>query len=434
MAKEQVIKVGLLGLGTVGTGVLRILQENKEFIERKLGVGIEVKKVLVRNLGKARKLAVDPELLTDNYLDIINDPEIKICIELIGGVEPTKQYVLEAIEAGKNIITANKDLIAAEGKELFEKAGEKQVDIRFEASVAGGIPIIRPLKVCLAANRIYEIMGIINGTTNYILTKMTQDGSNFQDVLKEAQELGYAEADPTADVGGFDAARKLAILASISFNSRVSLKDVYVEGITKITAADIGYAKELGYLIKLLGIAKETDGQIEARVHPVFIPKTHPLAAVNDAFNAIFIKSDAVGEAMFYGPGAGEMPTASAVMGDVVQVARNVVGGTTGFGICTCYEDKKVKSMGEIEAEYYIRLTVKDQPGVLASIASVFGNQGVSIGSVIQKKHGGEEAEIVLITHRVKEQFIQDALKIVEGLSTVEIVSNVIRVEGGELA
>jgi homoserine dehydrogenase len=431
MANNQVIKVGLMGLGTVGTGVLRILQENKEFVERKLGVGIEVKRILVRNLSKARKLDVNPELLTDNYLDIVNDPEIQICIEVIGGINPTKQYVLEAIQAGKNIITANKDLIATEGKDIFEKAAEKQVDVRFEASVGGGIPIIRPLKVCLAANKIHEIMGIINGTTNYILTKMTTEGSNFSDVLKEAQDLGYAEADPTADVDGHDAARKLAILASIAFNSRVSLKNVYTEGIAKITASDIGYATELGYVIKLLGIAKETNGQIEARVHPVFVPKTHPLGSVHNAFNAIYVKGDAVGEVMFYGPGAGEMPTASAIMGDVIQVARNVLGETTGFGICTCYEEKKVKPMGEIEAEYYIRLTVKDQPGVLASIAGVFGNQGVSIGSMIQKRHGSDMAEIVLITHRVKEQFIQDALKIVQGLSTVEIVSNVIRVEGG---
>ena len=434
MENKQVIKVGLLGLGTVGTGVLRIILENKEFIEKKLGASLEVKKILVRNLTKARKLPVPPSMLTENVGDIIDDPEISICIEVMGGINPAKDYILAAIGAGKNIVTANKDLIASHGSEIFDAAAEKQVDVRFEASVAGGIPIIRPLKVCLAANKIYEVMGIINGTTNFILTKMTAQGSSFADVLKEAQDLGYAEADPTADVEGHDAARKLAILASIAFNSRVVLDNVYLEGITKITASDIQYAKELGYVIKLLGIAKETDGQIEARVHPVFISKTHPLASVNDAFNAIFVKGDAIGEAMFYGPGAGEMPTASAIMGDVVQVARNVVGNNTGFGICTCYEDKPIKPIGQVEAKYYIRVTVKDQPGVLASIASVFGNQGVSIGSVIQKRHGSEYAEIVLVTHEVQEQNIQDALKIIQGLSTVEIISNVIRVEGGEVS
>lgn len=433
MAEKQVIKVGVLGLGTVGTGVVKILQ-NKELIEKKLGAKFEVKKILVRDLNKTRKLPVNDNVLTDNYLDIVNDPEIQICIELMGGIEPAKQYILEALEAGKNVITANKDLIATHGQELFEKAAAKKVDIRFEASVAGGIPIIRPLKVCLAGNKIKEVMGIINGTTNYILTKMTAEGSSFADVLKEAQELGYAEADPTADVEGHDAARKLAILASISFNSRVALKDVYVEGITKITAADIEYAKELGFVIKLLGIAKESDGKVEARVHPVFISAHHPLASVNDAFNAIFVKADAVGETMFYGPGAGEMPTASAVMGDVIQVAKNILRGNTGVNICTCYDEKEVKPIGDVEALYYVRLTVKDQPGVLASIASVFGNQGVSIGSVIQKKHGSELAEIVVVTHQVKERNIQDALKIIQGLSTVEIISNVIRVEGGELA
>ncbi|MGF7185032.1 homoserine dehydrogenase [Desulfitispora alkaliphila] len=428
----KTIKVGIMGMGTVGTGVMKIIEAQREYIYNKIGVNLEIKKVLVRDVTKERNIPVHPEVLTDNYEDITKDPEIKICIEVMGGVDTTKDMLLDAIENGKSIVTANKDLMAISGKEIFEKAYQAGVDVKFEASVAGGIPIIRPLKDCLAANRVSEIMGIINGTTNYILTNMTEKGSNFQDVLREAQDLGYAEADPTADIEGFDAARKIAILASIGFNTRVTLNDVHVEGITKITSQDIAYAKELGFVIKLLGIAKAEPGEVEARVHPVFIPKNHPLAAVNDAFNAIYVKGDAVGETMFYGPGAGEMPTASAIMGDVVEVAQNIKTETAGKRYnCTCFEKRRIKTIGEMEAQYYIRLTVKDQPGVLASIASVFGNQGVSIGSVVQKRRGEEMAEIVLITHGIKEQNVQDALQIIQGLSTVEVVSNVIRVEGG---
>ncbi|MZP28132.1 homoserine dehydrogenase [Heliobacterium undosum] len=428
---KQPIMVGLLGLGTVGGGTLRILQNRVEDIAQRLGRPVQVKKVLVRNLQKPRPVVVDPALLTDNPADILEDPEISIVVELMGGIHPALDYIKSALKAGKNVVTANKDLMAVHGRELFELADAKELDLEFEASVAGGIPIIRPLKVCLTANRIEELKGIINGTTNFILTKMTQEGSDFGEVLKEAQALGYAEADPTADVEGLDAARKLAILASIAFNSRITLNDVYVEGITKVTARDIQYARQMGYTIKLLGIAKEIEGKVEARVHPAMIPDCHPLAAVNDAFNAIFVKGDAVGETMFYGRGAGDMPTGSAVVGDIIDVARNIINGHTGRISCTCYHQKPVRPIGEIVCKYFLRLVVTEKPGVLASIAGVFGDQGVSIQTLIQQETIGDSAEIVLVTHPVQEDNLQKALNILSDMPIVERVGSVIRVERG---
>lgn len=424
------IKVGLIGLGTVGTGVAKIILNNGANIEKKIGARLEIKKIAVRDINKKRDIEIGSEVFTNNVEDVINDPDIDIIIEVAGGIEPTKDYVIKALNSGKSVVTANKDLIALYGKELYDAASANNVDLLFEASVGGGIPIIRPLKECLAGNQIEEIFGIINGTTNYMLTKMTAEGSDFAEVLKEAQAKGYAEADPTADVEGLDAARKLAILASIAFNTRVTLKDVYVEGITKISADDIEYANQLGYIIKLLAIAKESDGSVEARVHPTFIPKDHPLASVNDVFNAIFVKGDAVGETMFYGRGAGELPTASAIMGDVIAASRNIIENNKGCIGCTCYEDKPIKNVGETKTKYYIRLNVHDRPGVLAGIASVLGSQEVSIASLIQTKTKGDKAEIVIVTHQVLERNLQDALKIVEGLSTVDSIANVIRVEG----
>ncbi|GAW93246.1 homoserine dehydrogenase [Calderihabitans maritimus] len=431
MSKDSV-QIGLLGLGTVGTGVLKVLTQNSSDIEQKVGKKIEVKKILVRDINKPRRVEVDPSLLTTEVQDILEDEDIDIVVEVMGGIEPAKDYVLEALHRGKNVVTANKDLLAEYGKELFEASAEHSSDLFFEASVAGGIPIIRPLKECLAGNRIEEVMGIINGTTNYILTKMTTEGSDFEEVLKQAQELGYAEADPTADVKGYDAARKIAILASIAFGTRVTFRDVYVEGITEISREDIEYARELGYVIKLLGIAREKDGVVEVRVHPALIPVCHPLAAVNDVFNAVFVRGDAVGEAMFYGRGAGELPTASAVVGDIIEVARDLNLGVTGRIACTCFTQKRIKPIGEVETKFYLRLKVKDQPGVLAGIASVFGNMDVSLASVIQKRREEDWAEIVLITHQVQEKNLRDALTIIRNLSTVDSVGNVIRVEGSE--
>jgi homoserine dehydrogenase len=296
--------------------------------------------------------------------------------------------------------------------------------------VAGGIPIIYPLKQSLAGNHIEEVIGILNGTTNYILTKMSQEGRDYHEVLREAQELGYAESDPTADVGGLDAARKIAILSSIAFNSRVTLDDVYVEGITAITPHDIQYARELGYVVKLLAIAKEVDGKIQARVHPAFIPFSHPLAFVNDVFNAVFVRGDAVGEIMHYGRGAGEMPTASAVLGDIIEVGRNMSYHTSARIGCTCYEEKPILPISELSAQYYIRMTVKDRPGVLAGIAGVFGYNVVSIATVLQKTSREDMAELILITHKVKEKDLQDSLTVLKGMNIVGEINNVVRLEG----
>ncbi|MCL2337285.1 MAG: homoserine dehydrogenase [Firmicutes bacterium] len=423
------IKIGLLGLGTVGRGVYRIITGNSENIRRRVGAGIEIKKILVRNPAKERGLEMQQAIFTTTAEEIINDPEIKIIVEVMGGLEPTLDYVAKALKNGKSVVTANKDMIAAQGKMLFELADANQADLLFEASVAGGIPIIRPLKQCLAGNRISQIIGIVNGTTNYMLTKMTREGTDFEAVLREAQALGYAEADPTADVGGLDAARKLAIMASIAFNSRVLPDEVYVEGITKITAADIAYAKELNYIVKLLAIAKDTAAGIEARVHPALLPLDHPLAAVNDVYNAIYLTGDAIGDAMFYGRGAGEMPTASAVTADILNAARNILHQVQGMISCTCFEDKPVRSMRDTACQYYVRLQAVDKPGVLASIAYAFGDKEVSLASVLQKQKDDETAEIVLVTHTVREGNMQDALQIIAQLSAVNSVSNVIRVE-----
>lgn len=426
------VKIAILGLGTVGTGVFKLLNTNRQDITRKIGLPLEMKKILVRDLFKQRAVAADSERLTTNWKDILEDQEIKIVVEVMGGIEPTGDLLLQALSRGKSVVTANKDLLALRGAELFESAEQHGTDLFFEASVAGGIPIVRPLKECLAGNSIRQVMGIINGTTNYILTAMGERGSGFKEMLSQAQKLGYAEADPTADIKGLDAARKIAILASIAFNTRVTFADVYVEGIEHICPEDLVYARELGYVIKLLGIAQEKEGEIEVRVHPAFIRKDHPLAAVKDVFNAIFVRGDGIGEAMFYGQGAGEMPTASAILGDVVAAARNLVHGCTGRVGCTCYDHKRIRSINEAEVEFYLRLTVKDRPGVLAGIAGVFGNQNVSLASVLQKKTSAGMAEVVLITHKVQEQNLRNALKIINGLSTVAEVSNVIRVEGSD--
>ncbi|BAF59782.1 MAG: homoserine dehydrogenase [Pelotomaculum sp.] len=424
------IGVGLLGMGTVGRGVYRILMENQALIEQKVGLPVKVKKILVRDVTKDRGFKVEEGLLTDNAGDILDSPDIDVVVEVLGGIRPALDYSLQALKRGKSLVTANKDMIAEHGRELFEAAAANGCDLLFEGSVGGGIPIIRPLKECLAANRIHKIMGIINGTTNYMLTMMSREGLDFQSVLREAQALGYAEADPGADIGGYDAARKLVILASIAFNTRIALDKVYVEGITRITAEDIRYAAELNYVVKLLAIAKESEEGIEVRVHPALLPKNHPLASVNDVYNAIFVSGDAVGDVMFFGRGAGEMPTASAVVADVMNAARNLIKKVPGIISCTCFEEKPVKPMGLTSTKYYIRLKVADKPGVLAGIAFVLGSNEVSLASVIQKHTDGKFAEIVLVTHEVLERNLQDALRIIKELSTVNEISNVIRVEG----
>jgi len=428
MKKE--IKIAILGAGTVGGGTVKVLRDNAEVIEKRLGAGIVIKKILVRSLKKERS-ELKEFSLTDDFAEILRDEEISVVVELMGGVDPAKDYMLQALRAKKSVVTANKDAVAAFGKELFAAAEENGVDFLFEASVGGGIPIIAPLKTSLAANKITEIMGIVNGTTNYMLTKMSDDNADYAEVLSEAQRKGYAEADPTADVEGLDAARKAAILASIAFNTRVSLDDVFVEGITKITAADIDYAKELGFAVKLLAIGKNSpEYGIDVRVHPVFLPQSHPLAAVNGVFNAIFVRGDAIGKAMFYGPGAGAFPTASAVVSDIMEAARDHLTQNFGRLHCTCYESKKICPIEETVSSYYVRLLVSDKPGVLGTIATTFGHSEVSLKSVIQtRKASAGLAEIVAVTHAVKHKNILEALDNLRSLTTVKEVQNTIRVE-----
>lgn len=415
-------------MGTVGRGVYRILTENASLIALRVGVPIEVARVLVKDRYKDRGVSIPQTLLTEDPLDILDDPDIDIIVEVIGGTKPARELVLKAFSRGKSVITANKDMMAEHGKELFKAARQSGRDLLFEASVAGGIPIIRVLKECLAGDRIRQVMGIVNGTTNYMLTRMSREGADFESVLRSAQAAGYAEADPTNDIEGYDAARKIAILASIAFNTRIALDDVYVEGITRVTAEDIRYADELGYVVKLLGIARDTDEGVEVRVHPALLPKSHPLAAVNDVFNAVFLEGVAVGETMFYGRGAGELPTASAVVGDVIDAARNLWHRVPGVIGCTCFQQRSIKPMGHVVSRNYLRLRVDDNPGVLSKIAFVFGQNQVSLASVIQKQTVGAMAELVLITHDVAEENLRRALTTLAELPEVDRVFNVIRV------
>lgn len=361
------IYAAILGAGTVGTGVYKLCQSMKDDVISKTGAELVVKKVLVRNLDKDRD-PIDRELLTDNWKDIIEDKDIEIVIELMGGTTPAKQYILEALEAGKQVVTANKDLLAEHGEEVMGMADKMHADLQFEAAVAGAIPIIRPLKQSMAGNNITEIIGIVNGTTNYILTKMTESGMNYKDALAKATELGYAEADPTADVEGYDAGRKMAIMSSIAFNSRVTFNQVYTEGITKITAEDIKYAKEFGYVIKLLGLARNTPDGIEVKVHPMLIDENHPLATVRDSFNAVFVHGEASDDTMFMGRGAGQMPTASAVMGDIIDVCRNIVHGSCGKIGCSCYKELPVKDISETKSKFFLRIEALDKQGFLLTL------------------------------------------------------------------
>lgn len=421
------IYAAILGAGTVGTGVYKLCQSMKEDVVSKTGAELVIKKVLVRNLAKDRD-PIDRGLLTDSWKDIIEDKEIEIVIELMGGIEPARQYILEALNAGKQVVTANKDLLAECGEEIMGTADRMHADLQFEAAVAGAIPIIRPLKQSMAGNNITEIIGIVNGTTNYILTKMTESGMNYKDALAKATELGYAEADPTADVEGYDAGRKMAIMSSIAFNSRVTFNQVYTEGITKITAEDIKYAKEFGYVIKLLGLARNTEDGIEVKVHPMLIDENHPLATVRDSFNAVFVHGEASDDTMFMGRGAGQMPTASAVMGDIIDVCRNIVHGSCGKIGCSCYKKLNVKDISETKSKFFLRIEAMDKPGVLANIASVLGNNDVSIAQVVQKSRKDGVAELVIITDDVAEKNFNDAMTVFDGLSVVKEIAGVIRV------
>ena len=425
---DQIVrKIALLGMGTVGGGVYKIIEGQQAEMPFKIGAGLEVAKVLVRNKAKYAD-AVPAEKLTDRWEDVIQDDSIDMVVEVMGGIEPAKTYITQALEKGKHVVTANKDLMAMHGHELLDIAAKHQCDLLFEAAVAGGIPIIRPLKQCLAGNHITEVMGIINGTTNFILTKMKAEGMDFAEALQLATDLGYAEADPTADVEGYDAGRKLAIMASIAFHTPVTFDDVFTEGITKITAKDMRYAHELGCTIKLLGIARDAGDGIEVKVHPTIIPENHPLAAVNDAFNAVFVHGDAVDDAMFYGRGAGALPTGSAVVGDIMDVARNMLYGCAGRIGCSCYKELPIKQIGDTRSSFYIRMMLEDRAGTLASMASVFGSNDVSIAILLQKAKIDETAEIVVVTHEVEEKRFRDAMTVLSSMAMVKEICSIIRV------
>ncbi|MDU5110818.1 MAG: homoserine dehydrogenase [Clostridium sp.] len=427
------VKIALLGLGNVGRGVWMILNSNKEEIMKRSGYEVEVAKILVRDISKARGVEVPLGLLTTDFNDIINDDEIKIVVEVMGGIEPAREYMLAAMDKKKHIVTANKMLLATGGDELFEKADKEGVMFNYEASVAGGIPIINGINESLTANKVERLYGIVNGTTNYILTKMAFDGLDFNDALKEAQEKGYAEADPTSDIEGFDSQYKLAILSSLAFGTKIKIEDVYREGITKIESVDIQYAKEFKKVIKLLAIVKDNEGRLELRVHPTMIPENHPLANVYDSFNAVLIKGNAVGDLMFYGRGAGDLPTGSAVVSDVVSILRsNIENENLNPVVKNNLWVKEISDISEIDSKYYMRLTVEDRPGVLGEISSVVGANNVSLRSVIQKglDIGNEnKVTIVLVTHMTKEGNIKSAIQELYKLDAVYKINNFIRME-----
>jgi homoserine dehydrogenase len=418
----------MLGCGVVGGQVAALLEKNNAELSTRAGAKLVLKKIAVRDVKSARE-GVNPALLTTDAQSIINDPEIDIVIEVMGGIDPARELILAAINNGKSVVTANKALLATHGADLFTAADNKGVDLYYEAAVAGAIPIIRPMRESLVGDQITRVMGIVNGTTNYILTKMDEEGRAFNEVLKEAQGLGYAEADPTADIEGFDAASKAAIIAGLAFHSRVSVDDVYREGISSITAEDVAVAKTMNHVIKLLAIAELTsDDRISVRVHPTLIPRSHPLAAVRDAFNAVFVEAKSAGQLMFYGRGAGGAPTASAVLGDVVAVARHRVSDSVGPRESD-YADRAIAPIGDTKTQFLIRLNVADKPGVLAAIAQVFASQSVSIQTVRQSGRGND-AELIVVSHGATESALSATVKALSSMDIVTKVESVLRVQG----
>lgn len=426
--QKDVLGIGFLGLGTVGSGVLKILEKNGLEISKKLGIDLEVKRVAVRNLSKLREGNLNREIFTDNTDHVVNDPEIDIVVEVMGGVDHARQAIARALENGKFVVTANKDLMAQFGVELLVIAKNQGKNIFYEASVGGGIPLIRPLKHCLAANRIEKMLGIINGTTNYILTKMSCEGREFDEALAEAQAKGFAEADPASDVEGRDASYKLAILASLAFSSKIELTDIYVEGISGVKLRDIRYAQELGYTVKLLAMGEETDGRLKLRVHPTLIPTCHPLAAVANEFNAVFLVGDAVGEVMFYGRGAGSLPTGSAVCADIIDAARCIKNEVQNGIVEATFGRKAVVPMAEQQSRFYLRLKAKDEPGVFAKLATAFGEAKVSLDMIMQKRSEAGTAEIVLVTHGVSEGYFANAIQKLESVSAIRSINSILRV------
>jgi homoserine dehydrogenase len=437
------IAVGLIGFGTVGTGVAKVLASNAGLIRRRLGVPLDLVKVADLNLKADRGISLPAGVLTANAREVLDDPRIDIVIELIGGYDPAKRFLLEAMAKGKHVVTANKALLAVHGEELFEAASRAGVDIGFEASVCGGVPILRALTEGLAANRIQSLYGIVNGTSNFILTRMTEAGRPFDEVLAEAQKAGYAEADPTFDVAGIDAAHKLAILVNLAFGTPVNFKEIHVEGITGIAPMDIEYATEFGYTIKLLAIAKVLGGdggesamEVEARVHPTMIPNESPLARVGGVYNAIQVTGDAVGDIMLYGRGAGALPTASAVLSDVMDIARNIrTGAVRRVPPCAFQADQRrplrIRPIEEITSIYYLRFMAVDRPGVLSQLAGVLGSHHISIASVLQRgRKDGQTVPVVMTTHTAVERNVRAALRDIDALPSVSAKTTVVRIEG----
>jgi homoserine dehydrogenase len=426
------VRVALLGCGNVGSEVVRLLHEQADDLRARIGAPLTLVGIAVRRVGRDRgELPVDPALITTDALGLVKRDDVDVVVEVVGGIEPARTWLVEALLAGKSVVTANKALLAEDGPALYGAAAEGNADLYYEASVAAAIPLLRPLRESLHGDRIRRVTGIVNGTTNFILSKMDAQGSSFHEALEEATALGYAEADPTADVEGFDAAAKAAILASLAFHSRVRAADVHREGITEVTAADVASAKAMGCVIKLLCVASSTDGAVSVRVHPAMIPRSHPLASVNDVFNAVFVEAEAAGELMFYGRGAGGAPTASAVVGDIVAVARNRLAGMRAASESN-YADLRIRPMGEVVTRYHVSLDVADRAGVLAAVAGVFAQHDVSIQTVRQTGRGAD-ATLVVVTHTAPDAALASTVEDLRRLEFVREVTSVMRVEGEDL-
>ncbi len=438
--KKDTVSVGIIGFGTVGSGTARILLENAAVIRERTGINITLKRIADLDITRDRGISLPDGVLTTDAAAVLNDPEIDVVIELMGGIHPAKEFILQAIRNRKHVVTANKALLATEGNELFAEAERAGVEIGFEASVAGGIPIIKVIREGLVSNRIIAVYGIINGTSNYIFTKMTDEKVDFSTALKEAQRLGYAEADPTFDIEGIDSAHKLTILASLAYGIPLSYDDVYKEGITRITAQDIAFASELGYKVKLLAITKATAEGIEMRVHPTMVPNEYLISKVDGVFNAVYVEGDAVGSTLYYGRGAGDMPTGSAVVADVVDIVRNIMcGGIMRIpGIAASTDApgtgaKKIKKIDDIESMYYFRFSALDQPGILSKISGILGNSNISIASVIQKGRSiVGSVPLVVLAHRSRERDVLNSVREIDALPIVSDKTLFIRVEGNE--
>ena len=435
MSKKS-INVGIIGFGTVGTGTARILIENAEVIKRRLGIPVVLKTISDLDVKRDRGIKLGTVKLTSDVKDIMNDPDIDVVVELIGGYKPAKDFILQAIKNKKHVVTANKALLAVHGEEIYAAAEQSGVTVGYEASVAGGIPILAAIRSGLAANNIQSIYGIVNGTCNYILTLMTNEGRKFDEVLKEAQAKGYAEADPTFDIEGIDSAHKLAVLTMLAYGTPVKFEDIYTEGISKITPLDIEFAKELGYKIKLLAITKTVNNEVEARVHPTMLPETYPIAAVDGVFNALSIVGDAVGSTMFYGRGAGDMPTGSAVVSDIMDIGRDLLAGSVNRSPITAFRERstlKIRKMDDITSCYYLRFSVMDKPGVLSRVSGVLGKNNISISSVIQKGRGEAAAvPLVMMSHEARERDVRKALDEINTMDCIAGPTMFIRVEEGK--